>query len=140
MLPLSGEVLALLRGWVAAEGLEPHDSVFGIANTTIDRTWCQIRKEAQVEDCRWHDLRHTYAVYCAKAGMPLPELQQRLGHASIEQTMIYAIYQPPTASVHYNRALEAMGMAGEIPTFIPTVGAVTGQLVGIEPSCGTPRL
>ncbi len=63
-----------------------------------------------VDDVRFHDLRHTYAVHCAKAGMPLGELQQRLGHATITMTMRYAVYQPPVASVHYDRALTDMGL------------------------------
>jgi len=74
-----------------------------------------------LDDVRFHDLRHTYAVHCAKAGMPLGELQQRLGHATITMTMRYAVYQPPVASVHYDRALSDMGLDGlSVPTLLPT--------------------
>lgn len=45
--------------------------------------------------------------------MPLGELQQRLGHATITMTMRYAVYQPPVASVHYDRALADMGLDDE---------------------------
>lgn len=42
--------------------------------------------------------------------MPLGELQHRLGHETLEMTMRYAIYQPPSESAHYNAAVELMGL------------------------------
>jgi hypothetical protein len=36
---------------------------------------------------------------------------QRLGHASIQMTMRYAVYQPPMVSTHYDLALADMGLA-----------------------------
>ncbi len=60
---------------------------------------------------RFHDLRHSFAVACAKSGMPLVELQQRLGHATITMTMRYAVYAPPTRSPHHELAMEDLGLA-----------------------------
>ena len=120
--PLGGESLDALRAWVAEEGLEEADPLFGSITThTLRKAWEQIRAAAELADERFHDLRHTYAVHCAKAGMPLGELQQRLGHASITMTMRYAVYQPPMASAHYDRALSDMGMEGvSVPTLVQT--------------------
>lgn len=112
VVPLGGEVLELLRDWVQAKGIVDKDRVFDATlEETLRPEWEAIRRSADLEDVWFHDLRHTYAVHCAKAGMPLGELQQRLGHATITMTMRYAVYQPPTASIHYNRALSDMGMA-----------------------------
>ncbi len=36
---------------------------------------------------RFHDLRHTYASWLISAGVPLPEIQRRLGHESIQTTV-----------------------------------------------------
>ena len=36
-----------------------------------------------------HHLRHTFAVNCARAGVPLPLLSQLMGHASYSTTQIY---------------------------------------------------
>jgi integrase len=47
---------------------------------------------------RWHALRHTFAVHCVRAGMPLPILQQVLGHSDIKTTMIYARFAPSDAA------------------------------------------
>ena len=41
------------------------------------------------------------------------ELRQRLGHATITMTQRYAVYAPPIQSVHYQAALDGMGMAGD---------------------------
>ena len=47
-------------------------------------------KRAGIIDFRFHDLRHTYAVYLAKNGTPLIVLQKLLGHKTITMTMRYA--------------------------------------------------
>ena len=110
--PLGGEVLDLLRLWVESRSLGEEDLVFGtITAEALRPAWEDARRAAGLEDVWFHDLRHTYAVHCAKAGMPLGELQQRLGHASITMTMRYAVYQSPTASIHYSQALCDMGLA-----------------------------
>jgi len=36
-----------------------------------------------------HELRHTYATFCLRSGVPLRDLQYRLGHASIRTTEKY---------------------------------------------------
>ncbi len=119
--PLGGESLDALGSWLTEEGLGEADALFGSVTThTLRKAWEQIRSAAGLADVRFHDLRHTYAVHCAKAGMPLGELQQRLGHASIVMTMRYAVYQPPMASTHYDRALSDMGLAGENVTTLVT--------------------
>lgn len=114
----------MLRGWVAAHDLEPGDRLFEVTKRQLRRAWERIREDAGLHDVRFHDLRHTYAVWCSKAGMPLVELQQRLGHATITMTQRYAVYCPPVASVHYEAALSQMGMgsgeAPDVPTVVPT--------------------
>lgn len=37
-----------------------------------------------------HSLRHSFATECLMAGMPIQELKELMGHASIETTQIYA--------------------------------------------------
>jgi integrase len=111
VVPLGGQILSSLQTWVAEEAIEETEGLFGSITThTLRLAWQSIRSAAGLDDVRFHDLRHTYAVHCAKAGMPLGELQQRLGHATITMTMRYAVYQPPVASVHYDRALSDMGL------------------------------
>ena len=52
--------------------------------------WRRIRAAAGIEDCRIHDLRHTYASHALMAGVPMPVVSRLLGHADIRMTMRYA--------------------------------------------------
>ncbi len=49
---------------------------------------------ASVRRIKFHDLRHTFATRMAGAGAPLRAIQEWLGHADIQTTMIYADYPP----------------------------------------------
>ncbi len=144
--PIAGRVLADLRGWAASQRLEPGDPLF--PSLTLDRlrsAWEQIRELAGIPDVRWHDLRHTFAVFCAQAGVPMTTLKMWLGHDRLETTMRYSIYAPPERSLRYVAAMAEMGLSGDprqdipgqaIPTPVPTpeeaeeltiAGAVTYQ-------------
>jgi integrase len=45
------------------------------------------QRNGMIKNPRFHDLRHTYAAWLISAGVPLPEVQQRLGHESIQTTV-----------------------------------------------------
>jgi integrase len=62
--------------------------------STLYRHWYRARKAAGRDDLRWHDLRHTGAVFAAQAGGTLAELMQRLGHST------------PAAALRYQHAAE----------------------------------
>jgi integrase len=62
--------------------------------STLYRHWYKARTAAGREDLRWHDLRHTGAVFAAQAGGTLAELMQRLGHST------------PAAPLRYQHAAE----------------------------------
>jgi len=51
----------------------------------------------------YHLFRHTFAVRAAKAGVPIPELKNWLGHKDIKTTMIYAQYSPDQYSEYIER-------------------------------------
>ena len=52
--------------------------------------WHRVRRQAGIEDCRLHDLRHTYASHAVMSGVPLPVVSRLLGHASVTMTLRYA--------------------------------------------------
>ena len=52
--------------------------------------WYRVRREVGIEDCRLHDLRHTYASYAVMTGVPVPVVSRLLGHSNVRMTLRYA--------------------------------------------------
>ena len=52
--------------------------------------WCRARREAEIEDVRLHDLRHTVASQAVARGVPLPTVARMLGHSQPTMTLRYA--------------------------------------------------
>ena len=59
-----------------------------IAN--IKTAWKTILKRAEIKDFRIHDLRHSFASFALKKGVPLVHVSKLLGHRNIATTMRYA--------------------------------------------------
>ena len=54
------------------------------------KPWYKALKEADIEDFRFHDLRHSCASYLAMNGASLLEIADVLGHKQISVTHRYA--------------------------------------------------
>ena len=52
--------------------------------------WYLVRSEAEIEDVRIHDLRHTFASHAVLQGVPLPVVSRLLGHKCPSMTLRYA--------------------------------------------------
>ena len=96
--PLSAPAMLLLSGMKANAA---SDHVFtgrapGEPLQDIKGAWETIRKAANIEDVRVHDLRHTYASILASAGLSLPIVGALLGHTQPATTARYAhLYDEP---------------------------------------------
>jgi len=90
--PLRGHALEVLRQLFASRqlGSEP---VFarkdGCAVFPL-HAWERARQEARIPDVTFHDLRHSAATELAKSGASLLELQQVLGHRTLQMVLRYA--------------------------------------------------
>lgn len=56
----------------------------------LQKPWRRVRKEAELEDVRLHDLRHSFASFAVGAGLSLPVIGGLLGHRSVQTTARYA--------------------------------------------------
>ena len=52
--------------------------------------WSRVRREANIEDVRLHDLRHTHASHAVMNGVPIPVVSRLLGHSNVSNTLRYA--------------------------------------------------
>lgn len=118
--PLEGEPLRRLRRWIAKQDLTDADPVFpGVHKDKLYEAWWAVREELDLEDVRFHDLRHTYGRMCAEGGMPIQELKRYMGHEKIETTMRYSLYRPDDRSA-YRAGLQKFGLRETSPTISPT--------------------
>ena len=52
--------------------------------------WHRVRRQANIEDVRLHDLRHTHASHAVMNGVPVPVVSCLLGHSNVRMTLRYA--------------------------------------------------
>lgn len=92
VLPLTGHALELLKArirridtpLVFPSKINPHQPV------DLRAPWRTALKQAEIEDFRWHDLRHSAASYLAMNGVSLNEIAAVLGHKTLNMVMRYA--------------------------------------------------
>lgn len=59
-------------------------------NFDIRRSWEKALKQANIENFRFHDLRHTFASYMLMNGTPIVGLADMLGHKTLQMVKRYA--------------------------------------------------
>ena len=69
-----------------------------------ERLWGACRR-AGLREIRWHDLRHSFASQLVSAGVPLRQVQDWLGHSTMQMTMRYS-HLAPGSGAGLIRALE----------------------------------
>ena len=75
-----------------------------IPKRTFERGIQRLIRHARIPRATLHDFRHTFASHLAMAGVPLPTIQQLLGHQDIQTVMIYAHLSPG----HVRQSVEAL--------------------------------
>jgi len=93
-LPLSTETMSILNHLKSLQG-NSFSYVFpgrypGEPLKDIKRFWKQILVEAEIENFRVHDLRHTHASHLVSSGLSLSIVGRLLGHTQASTTQRYA--------------------------------------------------
>jgi integrase len=96
-IPLNEECFATLVAWRnqsdESELVYP-SPVSGQKLDNVNKAWRGVLEIAQIENFRFHDLRHTFASNLVMAAIDLNTVRELLGHASLETTLIYAHLAP----------------------------------------------
>ena len=81
------------------------------------RQWRNVIRKADLENVRFHDLRHTFASHLVMNGVDIKTVQELLGHASLNMTMRYSHLAPD----HRLRAIKTLDKALQTDTITDTV-------------------
>jgi integrase len=92
----------------------PSDLVFPLPLSSYQRSQRAFQtacRRAGLHEVRLHDLRHTYGVHCARAGVPLARIQKLMGHATLAMTLRY-LQHAPESHFAQDAALVAESLSG----------------------------
>jgi integrase len=93
ILPMSAVTRETLLAWreqTSDEGLVFPSPVTGAMLTNVKKAWAGVLKEANIENFRWHDMRHDFASRLVMSGVDLFRVQKLMGHSDISMTLRYA--------------------------------------------------
>ena len=69
--------------------------------------WAAALSDAEIENYRWHDNRHTFCSRLVQAGVHLKVVQEAAGHASLASTLRYAHFAP-------SQVVDAMAVLNQV--------------------------
>ena len=76
------------------EGIIFPNSKTGAPLKDIKKAWSGILKGAEIQDFRFHDLRHSFASKLVMAGIDLNTVRELMCHSDIKMTLVYAHLSP----------------------------------------------
>jgi len=119
IVPITWEVIQILHG-CPSYGNNLNGCLFKSskkANSalpiSIRKSFAKALKTAKIENCRFHDLRHTAASHLAMNGATQGELMAILGHKSPAMTHRYAHYSQTHLSMLMERTCKTFGGSNE---------------------------
>jgi len=96
-IPLHDEALKLLKGW---HKQCPQKNTLVFTNKDdgrfdhVNTSWRGVLKVAEIENFRWHDMRHTFASWLVMERVDLNTVRELLGHSDLKMTFRYAHLAP----------------------------------------------
>ncbi|WP_432772702.1 tyrosine-type recombinase/integrase [Francisella salimarina] len=93
-IPIHTEVMNIIKSIDRESGLLFISEVTGKKFDNIDRSWKQLMKLSEIENFRFHDLRHNFCSMLVMKGVPIYTVAQLAGHSDVKTTQIYAHLSP----------------------------------------------
>ena len=99
-LPINSVAVEVLKTWREQSAkTSPSALVFPSPVTRgmlsdVKTAWNAILKDAEIENFRWHDMRHDFASQLVMRGVDLNVVRELLGHSDMKMTMRYAHLAP----------------------------------------------
>ncbi len=105
--PLNSEALKTLQQW-KQQTPDTQALVFagqdGEKFNNVKKSWAAVLEKADIQNFRWHDMRHTFASRLVMAEVDLNTVRELLGHADLKMTLRYAHLAPS----HTAKAVEKL--------------------------------
>ena len=96
-IPLNATVLDAFKGsrkQTGGEGLVFSSPRTGERFNDLSTPWCNLMADAEIEDFRWHDMRHHFASGLVQKGVDLNTVRELLGHGDLTMTIRYSHLSP----------------------------------------------
>jgi integrase len=142
VVPIGAPVLRLLNSMPKQEGspyVLPADRGDGHF-VGIQRIWQRIRKAADLEGVRLHDLRHSYASVAVASGDSLYLIGKVLGHRQSRTTDRYAHLKDDPLLAVADRTAKRIAEAMGLPTEIEEADKPSGEVVPLDERGRTRKL
>ena len=111
--PLVGRGLDLIRDWGKVRRLDT-DLVFPGKNPNhpvlFEKSWKRALKESEIEDFRFHDLRHSAGSYLIMAGVHMRTVAEILGHKTLAMVQRYSHLSPEHLRGELTRTMESVNL------------------------------
>jgi len=109
--PLNAEAVSVLSQWREQSGSQGR--VFNVS-LSFKTAWWRLLEYADIQNFRWHDLRHHFASRLVQEGVPLNTVRDLLGHSSVAMSLRYAHLAP-------DQRCDAVAKLGKRPLSTATV-------------------
>lgn len=98
-IPMNAEVKKILEAWRNQTRGKDSELVFPSPKTggemdNCKKAWEKLLQDAEIQNFRWHDMRHDFASQLVMSGVDLNTVRELMGHADMKMTLRYAHLAP----------------------------------------------